>query len=180
MEALKGKIVLLTGGSRGVGPVIAEALVKKGSTVVLAARSESGLQEIASRLRKAGYRVNTAPADLRQSFERERLIATVLKELGRLDILINNAGLETEGAFAELPWPAIEETIEVNLLAPMELTRLVLPEMLKRKSGHIVNIASVAAKSGAPYASDLFGKQGGIGRMGTRTSIDDDSWLVFV
>jgi len=75
---------------------------------------------------------------------------------------VNNAGLETEGAYVELPWVAIHETIEVNLVAPMALTRLVLPGMIKRKAGHIVNIASIAAKSGAPYAATYSGTKAGL------------------
>jgi short-subunit dehydrogenase len=68
-------------------------------------------------------------------------------------VLINNAGVETEGAYAELSWAEIQENIEVNLVAPLALTRLILPIMIKNKTGHIVNIASIAARSGAPYAS---------------------------
>ena len=102
------------------------------------------------------------PIDLRQPSQREELVADVLKGFGKIDILVNNAGLETEGAYAELSWPSIQETIEVNLIAPMALTRLVLPGMLERKAGHIVNIASIAAKSGAPYAATYSGTKAGL------------------
>ena len=76
-----------------------------------------------------------------------------MRNFGAIDILISNACLETEGAYLSLPWEKIKETIEVNLVAPMELTYLVLPHMLDRKMGHIVNIASIAAKCGGPYAA---------------------------
>ena len=76
--------------------------------------------------------------------------------------MVNNAGLETEGAFSELPWRSIQENIEVNLIAPMALTHLILPEMLKKKSGYIVNIASIAAKNGAPYAAVYSGTKAGL------------------
>jgi len=162
MEHLKGMVVLLTGGSRGIGPIVAESLAKRGANIALAARSKSGLDDVATRLRPIGIKTLTMPIDLSQPSQREKLIADVLSEFGNIDILVNNAGLETEGAYAELPWPSIQETIEVNLIAPMALTRLVLPEMLERNSGHIVNIASIAAKSGAPYAAAYSGTKAGL------------------
>jgi len=162
MEQLRGKVVLLTGGSRGIGPIVAEALGKRGAHVALAARSKEGLDEVASRLEKLGVKALVKPVDLRQPSEREELVASVLKTLGTLDVLINNAGLESEGAYAELPWPVIRETIEVNLIAPMALTHLVLPGMIKRGAGHIVNIASIAAKSGAPYAATYSATKAGL------------------
>lgn len=162
MKDLKDKKVLITGGSRGIGPIIAEALLINGARVALAARSEAALQNVSERLSKSGSGVITVPVDLNIQSQREMLVSSVLKEFGTIDILINNAGLETEGAYAGLSWPAIQETVEVNLLAPMALTRLILPLMLKNNSGHIVNIASIAAKSGAPYAAVYSGTKAGL------------------
>ncbi len=162
MTLLKDKVVLLTGASRGIGPIIAEALANRGATIALAARSRSGLQDVAARLNQGGAKTSIIPVDLGQAFQREELIHTVLKKFGTIDVLVNNAGLETEGSYTDIPWPAIRETIEVNLIAPMALTRIVLPEMLRKKSGHIVNMASIAAKSGAPYAATYSGTKAGL------------------
>jgi short-subunit dehydrogenase len=162
MEQLKGKVVVLTGGSRGIGPVVAEALAKLGADIVLAARSECRLQEVNAHLSQHGIKVLLMPVDLKQSSHREKLVADVMKEFGKIDVLVNNAGVETEGAYAELPWPSIMENIEINLIAPMALTHLVLPYMLKRKDGHIINISSIAAKSGAPYAATYSGTKAGL------------------
>ena len=162
MERLKGTVVLLTGGSRGIGPIVAEALAKRGANIALTARSKSGLDVVAAQLTELGIKILVKPIDLKQPSQREELVADVLSEFGKIDILVNNAGLETEGAYTELSWPSIQETIEVNLIAPMALTRLVLPEMLERKAGHIVNIASIAAKSGAPYAATYSGTKAGL------------------
>ena len=162
MEHLKGMVVLLTGGSRGIGPIVAESLAKRGANIALAARSKSGLDDVATRLRPIGIKTLTMPIDLSQPSQREKLIVDVLSEFGKIDILVNNAGLETEGAYTELDWPSIQETIEVNLTAPMALTHLVLPGMLERKSGHIVNIASIAAKSGGPYDATYSGTKAGM------------------
>jgi len=162
MVELKDKKVLLTGGSRGIGPIIAESLVNYGASVAIAARSESALQNVVSRLSKSGTRIFALTVDLRDQSQREYLIDNVIKEFGTIDILINNAGLETEGSYVELDWTSIQETVEVNLLAPMALTRFILPFMLKNESGHIINIASIAAKSGAPYAAVYSGTKAGL------------------
>ena len=162
MEPLKGMTVLLTGGSRGIGPIVAEALARRGADIAIAARSKIGLEDVATRLRGLGIRILIMPVDLGQSSQREKLVADVLKGFGKIDILVNNAALETEGAYTELSWSSIQETIEVNLVAPMALTHLVLPQMLRRKTGHIVNIASIAAKSGAPYAATYSGTKAGL------------------
>ena len=155
-------MVLLTGGSRGLGPVIAESLAKRGASIALAARSKSGLDDVATNLRTMGIKTLTIPIDLSIASQREKLVADVINEFGQIDILVNNAALETEGAYTELSWTSIQETIEVNLTAPMALTHLVLPGMLERKSGHIVNIASIAAKSGGPYDATYSGTKAGM------------------
>lgn len=151
MDNVRGASVLLTGGSRGIGPVIAEALAKRGANVALAARSDSDLHAVIQRLGSIGPRVLAFPVDLGSASQRKKLIADVLAEFGRIDVLINNAGLECEGPFAELSCGDIRETVEVNFTASVVLTRLVLPEMLSRRSGHIVNMSSLAGKSGIPF-----------------------------
>jgi short-subunit dehydrogenase len=162
MERLNGKTVLLTGGSRGIGPVMAEALARRGANIAIAARSKNGLDNVLTRMKELGTQTLSIPVDLRNALQREELVKMVLKRFDRIDILVNNAGIETEGAYADLPWSSIQETIEVNLIAPMALTRLVLPGMLERRDGHIVNIASIAAKSGAPYAAVYSGTKAGL------------------
>lgn len=162
MTSLSGKFVLLTGGSRGLGPVMAEALAKKGAHLALAARSEEGLCKVAASLERYGIRVITLPVDLAQPDQQQGLIAAVLEKFGQIDILINNAGLETEGAYLDLPWQAIQETVQVNLLAPMALTYQLLPHMLARGQGHIVNIASVGAKNGIAYDALYCGTKAGL------------------
>jgi short-subunit dehydrogenase len=162
VKNLQGKYVLLTGGSRGIGPFIAEALARRGAHIALAARSEEALRRTANSLRTYDVQTIICPVDLAQPQQRRDLIRRVLDEFGCIDILVNNAGLETEGSFLRLSWEAIRETIEVNLTAPMALTRLVLPHMLDRKGGHIVNIASIGAKSGTPFDAVYCGTKAGL------------------
>jgi len=162
MKDLNGKKVLLTGGSRGIGPIIAESLANRGADIILTARSDNALREVVTRLNKSGFNVLALPADLRDPTQREQLVTDVMNIFGTIDILINNAGLETEGAYTELSWSDIRENIEVNLVAPMALTKLILPVMLNKKTGHIINISSIAAKSGAPYAAVYSGTKAGL------------------
>ena len=162
MTSINGKHVLLTGGSRGIGPIIAETLAKRGAHIALAARSEEGLLKVVESLKMFGVQTMIAAVDLAQPLQCQELVSTVMRKFGTIDILINNAGLETEGAYTRLPWEAIRETIEVNLIAPMYLTHLVLPHMRDKKSGHIVNIASVGAKCGAPYAATYCATKAGL------------------
>jgi len=125
MTQINGKYLLLTGGSRGIGPVIADALARRGAHIALAARSQEGLNRVAESLRKFEMQILTVSVDLAKPAERRKLVSTVLEKFGAIDILINNAGLESEGAYLDLPWETIRETLEVNLIAPMELTYLV-------------------------------------------------------
>ena len=162
MTQINGKYVLLTGGSRGIGPVIADTLARRGAHIALVARSQEGLNRVAESLRKFEVQILTTSVDLAKPDERRKLVSTVLEQFGGIDILINNAGLESEGAYLDLPWETIRETLEVNLIAPLELTYLVLPHMLEKKIGHIVNIASVASKCGGPYAATYSATKAGL------------------
>lgn len=161
---LSGKNVLLTGGSRGLGPVIAEALARRGAHLALAARSEEGLRRTADSLRPHGVRVIPLAADLGSAADRARLVERALAELGSLDVLVNNAGLENDGPFLDLSWEQIAETIEVNLAAPVHLTHLVLPHMLERKRGHVVQISSLAGRVNTPYHAVYGGTKAGLTR----------------
>lgn len=162
MSQIQGKYVLLTGGSRGLGPVIAEELAKRGAHIALAARDKAGLQKTSSALNQYGTRLTIVPVDLSVHEQREKLITTVLEQFGTIDILINNAGIETVGAYVQLSWEEIRQNVEVNLVAPMALTHMALPHMLNQNRGHIVQIATTGAKSGAPYAAAYCGTKAGL------------------
>lgn len=171
MTHISGKHVLLTGGSRGIGPVIAETLARKGAHIALAARSEEGLRNVAESLSKFDVQTMIVAVDFAQSGQRRELVSTVLDQFGAIDILINNAGLETEGAYLSLPWEKIHETIEVNLVAPMELTYLVLPHMLDKKTGHIRQYGFDCCQMRGSLRSHVRCHQSGTGRMGTRATL---------
>src|SRR5574341_1700003 len=150
MIQLRGGIALVTGGSRGLGPYIARALAREGMDVVLTARDAAGLEREAASVRGLGGRATAVPADLASTADRERL-AREAEALGSIDVLVNNAGVEAEGPFTALDAATIARTVEVNVNAPIHLTRLLLPGMLAKRRGHLVHLASLAGKKGAPY-----------------------------
>ena len=151
MSRLAGKNAIVTGASRGVGVYIARALAEQGVNLVLSARSLEPLAQLASELSRGGVRVVPVQGDIALAADRERLLQQAQAELGSIDILVNNAALEINAAFSALAPEEIAATVELDLLAPMLLTRGLLPGMLDRRHGHVVNIASLAGKSATPY-----------------------------
>src|ERR1700749_4183716 len=161
MGQLSGKSVVLTGASQGLGVLMARSLAAEGADLVLAARSEDKLKAVALSL-PPGTRVHIQPTDVTSAKGRAGLVARAIAEFGRIDVLINNAAVEELAVFAEQDPAALERILSTNLLAPMQLTRAVLPEMLARGSGHVVNIASLAGRTGMPYGAAYSGSKGGL------------------
>jgi short-subunit dehydrogenase len=150
---LPGATALLTGASQGIGPFIARTLAAERVNLALAARSADKLEDVAQGIRALGVRCVAVPADVTNAGDRERLVDEAERALGPIDILVNNAGVEHGGRFATRPPAEIARTVETNVLAPMLLARRVLPDMIARGRGHVVNVASLAGKVGYPYAS---------------------------
>src|SRR5690348_1869298 len=113
---INGSVVLVTGASRGIGVTIARELARKGGRLALTARSEDTLKEVADQVGALAI-----TADVSSAEDRERVLKTVEAELGPLDVLVNNAGIESIRAFAEFPEQDIRDIVEINLLAPMFL-----------------------------------------------------------
>lgn len=149
MHDLKDKTAIVTGATRGIGIYIAQALAQEHMKLVLAARSIPELEEVAERLRKEGHRVLAVPTDVTDPAALEALVEAARREFGTVDVLVNNAGGETLGAYHCLAWEKVYNTLQVNLTAPMRLTHLVLSGMLAQGRGHIVNISSLAARNAA-------------------------------
>ncbi|GAC1310930.1 MAG: SDR family oxidoreductase [Ktedonobacteraceae bacterium] len=151
MQDLTGKIALVTGVTGGIGPSIVRELAKEQMKLVLAARTAPKLEELATQLRQEGHQVLVIPTDVTDRQAVQTLVAKAQQEFGGIDVLINGAGVATLGVYHELPWEAVDTLLQVNLMAPMLLTHVVLPMMLAQRRGHIVNIASVAGKTGIAY-----------------------------
>lgn len=148
---LKGATAIVTGGSRGIGPHIAAALCERGARVALVARSQAELETTARKLRDSGGEVRTVIGDLTSAQDRREMIATVESQLGAVDVLINNAGGDPQREFHNLSENEIDAVLELNLTSAVILTRLVLPGMLARGRGHIVNVSSMAGRTSFPF-----------------------------
>ena len=156
-----GLTAILTGANGGLGLPLTEALAAAGIHLLLVAYPGVGLDEARSLAERHGVKASVLVADLRVDSERERTVAIAMERLGRIDVLVNNAGVEYSAAYHDLTASQISEVLSVNLEAPMRLAHLVLPGMLERRQGHILNISSLAGKSGPgfqePYAASKAG-----------------------
>ncbi|MEP7134254.1 MAG: SDR family oxidoreductase [Chloroflexota bacterium] len=159
---LKNKVILITGASSGFGEDAARLFAKAGCKVVLAARRLDRLQALAAEIQDAGGEALAIPVDVNQPAEIEVMVQTALDLYERIDILFNNAGYGSLDWFENLnPERDIETIIRVNLVGTMLVTHAILPHMLKRRAGHIINMSSVAGLIAAPlittYAAGKFG-----------------------
>jgi short-subunit dehydrogenase len=148
-----GKVVVITGASRGIGRAFAHALAQRGAALVLAARNEDQLNQVAAECQAISRDIKTlvVPTDVTNQSHLEVLVELSLKQFERIDILINNAGIRQGGALLEVGAGSVHQQIEVNLLAPINLTLLVLPVMLRQGGGHIVNVCSAAGRHTEPF-----------------------------
>ncbi len=162
MKELKGKNALLTGGSRGLGPYVARALAEEGVILALTARSGDDLRAVAAGLESTGVRVVTVPGDITDGSFRVRLLEEVVNAFGRIDLLVNNAGIEWVYPYAQLEPGAIEQMIQTNLASPMLLTRMALPDMIRRGTGHVVTMSSLGGKKGSPYSATYAATKAGL------------------
>ena len=150
---LRGCTAVVTGASAGIGLAVARRLAQSGANLVIAARHREKLEEAAGSLRAAGVRVLAVPTDVGRREDLEKLVEAALREMGTIDVLVNNAGIEAFCHFADLPLERIEETLRVNLASALLLTRLVVPHMLQARRGHVVNMSSTAGKHGPPFGA---------------------------
>jgi short-subunit dehydrogenase len=162
MTTIAGKTILLTGASRGIGAFIARALAKEQATIIGVSRSKEGLDKIGAEVKKLGGEWSAIPFDLRQVENLPILLEQIHQRVGIIDILINNAGIELYRAFQDYSTAEIQSILTTNLLAVMELSRLILPSMLNQGSGHIVNIASLAGKKSPAYNSIYAASKAGL------------------
>ncbi len=163
MKPLKGQHAIVTGASRGIGAHVAEALAGAGVHLTLAARSKDDLDRVADACRALGPQVETVACDLTTDEGRALLVKTAeASPVGSPSILINNAGTELLGPYHRATPSAIEGLINLNLIAPMMLTRQVLPSMVAQRRGHVVNLSSMAGKAGTPFAATYSATKSGL------------------
>jgi NAD(P)-dependent dehydrogenase (short-subunit alcohol dehydrogenase family) len=147
---LDGKVALVTGGSRGLGLQIAEALGEAGSSVAITARRAAGLVEAVQHLTEMGITADSAVCDISRNDQVESAVQSVLDRFGQIDILVNNAGATWGAAFEELPFEAWDKVVRTNVDGTYFVSRAVGLHMIERgQGGRVINIASVAGLRGS-------------------------------
>lgn len=161
---LEGKVALVTGASRGIGQAIARSLGRMGAILSLCARDSQKLQSARHDLEAEGSRVLAIPADVSRPDDIASLVQTTERSLGPIEILVNNAGIGHFAPIQESSEAIWDATLDANLKAAFLLTKAVAPGMISRRSGHIINIASLAGKNafagGSVYCASKWGLLG--------------------
>jgi NADP-dependent 3-hydroxy acid dehydrogenase YdfG len=157
---MSGRVVIVTGGSSGIGEATARAFVRAGDRVVLAARRAERLRALAAELPGS----LAVPADLTKGDDITRLVGATMQAFGRIDVLVNNAGTARYDWLERLSEDGIRNEILLNLMAPVLLTKAVLPAMQAEGRGVVINVSSVAGRIGVPsmaiYNTAKFGLEG--------------------
>ncbi len=162
-----GRVAIVTGASSGIGAASALALARAGFRVVLAARRLERLEALAKQIAEAGGSALPVAVDLADEAATRALVATTLREHGRIDVLVNNAGFSPGAPVELLPRAEMSRTFEVNLIAALQLTGLVAPAMRARGGGRVINIGSLAGNVPAPIAVSYAATKAGM-EMATR------------
>lgn len=156
---LQGKIVVITGASSGFGKGAALKFAERGATVILAARREAALEEVA---RECAGKARVIPTDVSHPDEVSQLAASTLAEFGRIDVWVNDAGVGAIGRFDEIPLEDHKQVIETNLLGVIYGSYFALKQFRQQKQGVLINVASVLGKIPAPYYSSYTASKYGI------------------
>jgi short-subunit dehydrogenase len=150
MWPLRERVVVITGASSGIGWATALAVARHGAHVVIAARREHRLHELAAEIRRLGSAAHVFPVDLSDHAAATWLVGATVVRLGRIDVLVNNAGYGLYARAEDAHPDDVERLFAVNVLSPLAAMRAAIPTMRKQGEGHIVNVASLAAARGVP------------------------------
>ncbi len=152
-QSLKGKIAFITGGARGIGKATAIALAKEGVNVGLLARTEETLKEVVKEIESIGVKAAYAVADVANKQQVEEAVEALTNQLGQADILINSAGVATFASVLEMDPEEWKRIIDTNLMGTYYVTRAVLPQLIEKNGGDIINISSTSGLGGAATSS---------------------------
>jgi short-subunit dehydrogenase len=144
-------VVIITGGSKGIGAAVAKRFGLGGWQVVVAARSAEQLEQVVNEIRKAGGSALAVKADVTRQEDINHLVRFVIEKYGRIDVLVNNAGAGVAGTIATLNMNELEEGFRLNVLAPVAMLQAVVPYMKNQKNGVIVNMSSMVESMAVPY-----------------------------
>jgi 3-oxoacyl-[acyl-carrier protein] reductase len=158
---LEEQVAIITGGGRGIGRAIALTFAKEGAHIAVVARTESEIQAVAGEVRNLGKRAIAVKTDVSQESQVEAMVQKVMDEFGRIDILVNSAGVAKHAHIPEIQTDVWDLTMNVNLRGVMLCTRVVYKHMIEQRSGYIINISSGAGKRGSArygtYSTSKFG-----------------------
>jgi NAD(P)-dependent dehydrogenase (short-subunit alcohol dehydrogenase family) len=144
---MTGKVAIITGGTQGIGRATAERFAAEGVKVVIVARGQSRLDEVANGIRRAGGAVHCVAADVSRPGEAQRIVAETLEAFGGIDFVVNNAGTSATGAFESVTDDSWQADFDLKLFAAVRLVREAIPHMRKRGGGRIVNVTNIGAKA---------------------------------
>lgn len=148
--SFKGKTVVITGASSGIGAASCIEFAKRGANLALVARRKEKLEELEKTLAEFGISTLVCECDVSDKSQVKKMGSQVMEKFGRIDVLVNNAGFAIYGAVSDLTIEEIESQMQTNYFGMVYCTKIFLPKMLEQKSGHVVNVASVAASFSLP------------------------------
>jgi NADP-dependent 3-hydroxy acid dehydrogenase YdfG len=146
MNTVKDKIILVTGGGQGLGAAICNLLADEGATLISVDVKQDGIIKVTENIKKSGGRAHAYLMDVCNQKDVEKVVNKIINDYGRLDILINNAGVDVTKSIEQLSFEEWNKVINVNLSGPFNVSKIVYPWLVKNGKGHIVNIVSTASK----------------------------------
>lgn len=169
---IEGKIALITGATGGLGSIYAEGLAENGAIVILNGRNKSKLDEIVTKIKSNGYKAYASVFDVTNLGEIESAVRVIEDEIGPIDILINNAGINLRAPldqFSEEDW---DKVIGINLTGTYKVSKAVVQSMIKRKTGKIINIGSMQSELGRPTIAAYAASKGGVKMLTKGMAVD--------
>jgi len=162
-HTMKDKVVIITGGSSGIGKALAQEFGSKGSKIIITGRRLEPLQEVASLLKQSGIETMLIQADVSKEDDNKKMAEEVLKRYGKIDILINNAGVSMRALFNDVDLEVIKKVMDINFYGVLYATKYCLPSIIENK-GSVIGISSIAGYRGLPgragYSASKFALQG--------------------
>jgi len=159
---LTNKVALVTGGTQGIGLAIGKVLGQAGAKICVNGRNEEKLEDCKAEYKKAGIDVHTFAFDVTNEADVDKGISLIEKEIGNIDILVNNAGIIKRMPILEMPLADFKEVIEVDLIAPLIVSKRAAPSMIAKRSGKIINICSMMSVYGRNSVSAYASAKGGL------------------